>query len=104
MYFYLNNYCVIQTSVVYLYYQIKTTMTIQLNITEIEQNNLFASFDLFLMKNPDSIDLIFTDAKEFLKQANEYHTKYICDTVTNDNKMNAIVEYLAPRIYKSLNK
>jgi len=41
-----------------------------MELTIKEENILFASFDLFLMKNPDKVDLLLKNPIEFINKAN----------------------------------
>ena len=58
----------------------------------------------YLKVNPTSINLMLTDAKAFLLEALTAENKYISEFVTNDNKVNAFVEYIAPLVYNGINK
>lgn len=68
-----------------------------------EENILFASFDLFLMKNPEKVDLLLKNPIEFIKEANEYHQKYISETISNENTLNAFMEYIPILVFNKIN-
>ncbi len=59
-----------------------------------EENILFTSFDLFLMKNPDKVDLLLKKPIEFIKEANQFHQSYISEIISNENTLNAFMEYI----------
>jgi lysyl-tRNA synthetase class I len=67
-------------------------------------NTIENTITWYLKINPSSINLMLTNAKEFLLEALSAEQKYLSEFVVDENKMNAFVEYIAPKVYNGINK
>ena len=57
----------------------------------------------FLKNNPESINLMLSNAQQFLIEALSAEQKFLSEIVVNENKMSAFVEYIAPMIFNTIN-
>jgi hypothetical protein len=67
-------------------------------------NTIEKTITWYLKVNPTSINLMLTNAKDFLLQALAAENKYLSEFVVDENKMNAFVEYIAPKVFSTINK
>lgn len=67
------------------------------------ESQMEAVITWYLKKNPESITLMLSDAKQFLLNALETEKQFLSEIVVNENKMSAFVEYIAPKLFTSIN-
>ena len=68
------------------------------------ETNLTSTLNWYLKTNPTKTEMLLTNPKGLILEAMKAENEFIQSIILDENKVNAVVEYLAPRVYKALNK
>jgi hypothetical protein len=69
----------------------------------INEAALTNTIDWYLSQNPQAIEVMLTNQKQFVLDALKAEQQYLAEFVSNENKMNAFCEFIAPRIFNKIN-
>ena len=70
----------------------------------LNENNLTATLNWYLKTNPTKTEMLLTNPKGLILEALQAENDFIQSIILNENKVNAVVEYLAPKVFKALNR